>query len=113
MSLEDGVYHIGVQALGANSEGRSSSANGRARTFIPLMGGGHPKVPATLVVPVRRSIREDKTGRIAAESEWADDLADGGRLANLAALINSGALLPTPRAEERRVGKECVRTCRT
>src|SRR3546814_13590440 len=59
------------------------------------MGGGHPKVPATLVVPVRRSIREDKTGRIAAESEWADDLADGGRLANLAALLNSGALLPT------------------
>nr|WP_281363787.1 DUF6049 family protein [Nocardioides daedukensis] len=95
MSLEDGVYQIGVQALGANSEGRSSSANGRARTFIPLMGVGHPKVPASLVVPVRRSIREDKSGRIAAESAWADDLADGGRLANLASLMDSGALLPT------------------
>ena len=34
---EPGVYWIGVHALGSNADGRDLVADGRARTFIPLV----------------------------------------------------------------------------
>ena len=37
ISGDPGVYWIGVHALGANAEGRDLVADGRARTFIPLV----------------------------------------------------------------------------
>jgi hypothetical protein len=79
----EGVYWIGVHVLGTNSEGRDELADGRARSFIPLVGRGAPDVPTSLVVPLRRSTLRDADGRVAGEDEWNGELAAGGRLANL------------------------------
>ncbi|MDT0202433.1 DUF6049 family protein [Nocardioides sp. AE5] len=94
ISGDEGVYQVGVQALGANSAGRSSVANGRARTLIPLLGEDRPAVPAALVVPVRHQVNLTGEGAIADEEAWADELRPGGRLANLAALMATPRTLP-------------------
>ena len=83
----EGVYWIGVHVLGANSQGRDDLADGRARSFMPLIGAGSPVVPTSLVVPVRRSTLHDPEGRVAGEDEWAGELARGGRLANLLSFV--------------------------
>jgi hypothetical protein len=83
----EGVYWIGVHVLGANSQGRDDLADGRARSFIPLIGAGAPVVPTSVVVPLRRSTLRDGEGRIAGEDEWAGELARGGRLANLLSFV--------------------------
>jgi hypothetical protein len=83
----EGVYWIGVHVLAANSQGRDDLADGRARSFIPLIGAGAPVVPTSLVVPVRRSSLHDPEGQVAGEDEWAVELAAGGRLANLLAFV--------------------------
>lgn len=83
----EGVYWIGVHVLGANSQGRDDLADGRARSFIPLIGSGAPVVPTSVVVPVRRSSLRDAEGQVAGEDEWAVELATGGRLANLLSFV--------------------------
>jgi hypothetical protein len=83
----EGVYWIGVHVLGANSEGRDGLADGRARSFIPLMGRNAPVVPTSLVVPFRRSTLHDADGRVAGEDEWNGELAPGGRLENLLSFV--------------------------
>jgi hypothetical protein len=83
----EGVYWIGVHVLGANSEGRDDLADGRARSFIPLIGRDAPAVPTSPVVPLRRSTLHDGDGRVAGEDEWTGELAAGGRLENLLSLV--------------------------
>src|SRR5262245_12240386 len=48
-----GVYWFGVHALGENAEGRDDIADGRARTFLPLVPDGRPgEEPASIVIPL-------------------------------------------------------------
>ncbi|WP_299053109.1 DUF6049 family protein [uncultured Nocardioides sp.] len=78
----EGVYWLGVQALGASDAGRDGTADGRARTFIPLVSeaGRDRQVDTALVLPLRHEVRLDEQGRVTDLEAWADDLSPGGRL---------------------------------
>ncbi len=82
-----GVYWLGVQALGETIEGRNTSeglaADGRARSFIPLLPREPDQVRAALVMPIRHSVTYNRNGRLGGIRRWSRDLAPGGRLDNL------------------------------
>ncbi|HEX7715698.1 MAG TPA: hypothetical protein VF416_00305, partial [Marmoricola sp.] len=83
-----GVYWIGVHALGQNAQGRDQVADGRARSFIPLVDpNAHTSV--SLVIPVRERVRRDKAGRLTDTADWSQALSDDGRLERIAALLDS------------------------
>ena len=95
---ERGVYWFGVHALGQDSAGRDSTADGRARTFLPLVdrpaqgrrdpGAGTPgSLPVAVVVPIRHRVLHEADGSLAETEEWADQLDDG----DLARLVEMGA----------------------
>lgn len=78
-----GVYWLGVHALGSSSVERDIVADGRARTFIPLVprSGKNPdSVDAAIVVPVRETVWLTPSGRVDRVGRWARSLAEGGRL---------------------------------
>lgn len=78
----EGVYWLGVQALGASDAGRDGTAEGRARTFIPLVSesGRDRQVDTALVLPLRHEVTLDEQGRVTDLEAWAEDLSPGGRL---------------------------------
>ena len=78
-----GVYWFGAHALGTATEGRDGVADGRARTFLPLVPESKDTVDASLVIPLRRSILHDRSGRLVREGGWARDLSPGGALREL------------------------------
>ncbi len=79
-----GVYWLGVHASGVSSRGRDEFADGRARTFIPLVATTPAKdrtsVEAAIVLPVRGLVSYDPDGRVANVAKWSRSLSDGGRL---------------------------------
>jgi hypothetical protein len=88
ISGDPGVYWIGVHALGQNAEGRDGLADGRARTFIPLVRG-RKHTSVAVVVPVREAVRRDADGRVVGTTGWSDSLAPTGRLGRLGGFITS------------------------
>ncbi len=80
---EAGVYWFGVHALGEADTGRDDVADGRARTFLPLLPKNAKSVDTALVVPIRRGVRHDPDGRIAGVASWTRNLSLGGRLRSL------------------------------
>ncbi|MBZ5735571.1 hypothetical protein K8Z61_13825 [Nocardioides sp. TRM66260-LWL] len=100
---EPGVYWFGVHALGEGPDGRDDTADGRARTFLPLVGsrretrGGVRAVrptplPASLVVPLRQRVAYAADGSIGRLREWTGLLRPGGRLDRL---VDVGRQLPS------------------
>jgi len=89
-----GVYWIGVHALGQNTQGRDGVADGRARTFIPLVTDKSAHTSVALVVPVREQVARDARGRLLDTTAWSDSLQPGGRLGRVAGLIDAAG--PTP-----------------
>lgn len=81
-----GVYWFGAHALGNTTEVRDEVADGRARTFLPLVADTRATLDTSLVVPVRRAVRHTRTGRVYGARAWARDLAPGGSLRALADL---------------------------
>ncbi|MBZ5738171.1 DUF6049 family protein [Nocardioides mangrovi] len=79
----EGVYWFGVHALGQDDAGRDTIADGRARTFMPLVGNTQKTVDTALVLPVRRAIRHESDGSIAEVSGWAHSLDRGGQLSSI------------------------------
>ena len=77
---EAGVYWIGVHALGDGAVPRDTVADGRARTFIPVLPRGDRTQELSLVLPLRGRVWYDADGRIGGEDRWARRLADGGSL---------------------------------
>lgn len=79
-----GVYWLGVQALGTSSLPRDILADGRARTFIPLVPRDRGKDPDTvdtaIVVPIRETVWIKPDGRIDRIGQWTRTLDVGGRL---------------------------------
>lgn len=84
---EAGVYWFGVHALGEGDGPRDGSADGRARTFLPLVPRIRQQVETALVVPVRHEVRHAEDGSIADVGKWAQDLDRGP----LRALVDFGA----------------------
>lgn len=81
---EPGVYWFGVHALGeTDTIPRDSVADGRARTFMPLVPRTNRSLPTALVVPVRRHLQHRPDGSIDDVQGWAHDLAPGGALRSL------------------------------
>jgi hypothetical protein len=78
-----GVYWFGVHALGENDEGRDKVADGRARTFMPLVPQSQKTVDTALVLPVRREVIHAADGSIAKVPTWTHTLSQGGRLRSM------------------------------
>ena len=77
---EAGVYWFGVHALGTGPDGRLDGADGRARTFLPLVPPTHAPVDTALVLPLRRTASYAPDGSIEDVEGWNTALAPGGRL---------------------------------
>lgn len=80
---DDGVYWIGVHALGQNPENGRETL-GRFRTFIssrPVKASA----AFSVLIPVRQAVTYAPDGRILDAERWVDDLTDGrlGRIVEL------------------------------
>ncbi len=84
----EGVYWIGLHALGQNMIGRDDLADGRARTFIPLVSQ-QKTTSVAVVVPLRERVRRDPAGRVLGTTGWSDSLASDGRLGRLGAFLGT------------------------
>lgn len=77
---EPGVYWLGVHALGDSSVPRDDFADGRARTFVPLVPRTRERVDAAIVVPLRAAVWHTPDGRVDRVGQWTRALSEGGRL---------------------------------
>ena len=94
---EPGVYWIGVHALGTNADGRDLTADGRARTFIPLVDRRQARrssVDVSLVLPFRERARRASDGSLAGPGRWESLTSTEGRLRQLADFAASAAGAP-------------------
>lgn len=87
---ETGVYWFGVHVLGAAGDGtRDALADGRARTFMPLLpktgtaAAGRARTRLALVVPLRQPVRRGGAGRLLDLPGWEQAISTGGRLDRL------------------------------
>ncbi len=87
-ATDPGVYWFGAHALGPDSDaGPDTFADGRARTFLPLVPARTPGTLRTsVVIPIRRPIRHLPDGRLRNTARWAADLEVDGRLRSLVEL---------------------------
>ncbi len=91
---EPGVYWLGVHVLGATETGRIDGADGRARTFVPLMDRKGPRATMSLVMPLKAGVRRAPDGRLRNLRAWQDLVSPEGRLGRLIQL--SGTSLGFP-----------------
>jgi len=89
-----GVYWVGVHALGASKDGRDGVADGRARTFIPLVRGKKERATVALVLPFRQTVRRDATGKLRRPERWQQLLAPTGRMGRLLRIAESAGAEP-------------------
>jgi hypothetical protein len=94
VSGEPGVYWLGVHVLGADESGRDNVADGRARTFLPLMRASGPRTTVSLVVPVRAKVVREPDGTLRRPERWESLLGKDGRLGRLLALTGSSGDKP-------------------
>lgn len=80
---EPGAYWVGVHVLGAVDGIRDGVADGRARTFMPLMSDRGPGTEVAVVVPLRDRVRRSADGRLLGLERWQTILGPEGRLARL------------------------------
>ena len=83
ISGEAGVYWLGVHVLGASDLGRDGVADGRARSFIPLMEAGGPATTLSLVIPVKGKVQRESDGTLSNLEGWHEQLGAEGRLGRL------------------------------
>lgn len=88
VSGDPGVYWTGVHVLGASSEGRDGFADGRARTFVPLVDRRSGTTDVALVVPLRDRVRRAADGRLLGLDRWQRSL-ERGRLRALLDLVEA------------------------
>jgi hypothetical protein len=80
-AAEPGVYWFGVHAIGQGPDGRDEFADGRARTFLPLVPPRTKGAARTaLVMPLRRYLGHEPDGSLSNTEAWQRSLSDGGRL---------------------------------
>lgn len=80
-----GVYWFGVHAMGASAEQpRDVFADGRARTFLPLVpANARGTVKTALVLPLRRYLPHTDAGALDKLEGWERNLTARGRLRDL------------------------------
>ncbi|MEX0429597.1 DUF6049 family protein [Nocardioides sp. DS6] len=87
-----GVYWFGVHALGPTAAGGTPTADGRARTFLPLVAkqkkNATPEKVA-LVLPIRRRVLHQPDGRISNVAGWVRQLGADGRLSRLVSFAST------------------------
>jgi len=86
ISGDPGVYWIGAHALAANADGRDRVADGRARTFIPLVTSPQARrrsVPVSVVLPLRERARRAADGSLNGPGRWVSLTKPEGRLTRL------------------------------
>ncbi|MCW2820859.1 MAG: hypothetical protein JWR64_654 [Marmoricola sp.] len=86
VSGDPGVYWIGVHALGTDAAGRDLVADGRARTFIPLVAPQQARarsVAVSVVLPLRERARRAADGSLNGPTRWVTLTAPDGRLTRL------------------------------
>lgn len=93
LGREEGVYWLVVHALGEGPAGRDTVADGRARTFIPLVEGAK-SLPTSIVLQMRRRTSYAADGRLERPDAWTRDLAPGGRLRSVVELGATAGSLP-------------------
>ena len=95
---EPGVYWIGIHALGDGAEPRDEVADGRARTFIPLLpegaSTGEVSQEAAIILPLRGRVWFDEEGRVGGTERWARWLEEGGRLDAALDIADSAGATP-------------------
>ena len=92
-----GVYWIGVHALGANTTGRDLVADGRARTFIPLVDRATARrrvVPVSVVLPLRQRARRAADGSLNGPARWVNLTRPTGKLSRLVDFGSSAGATP-------------------
>lgn len=96
ISGETGVYWVGVHVLGAGEGGRDSVADGRARTFVPLLPAPgtaaalRTRTRMALVLPLRKPVLRGGAARLLGLRDWNDTLSPDGRLQRLLKLSGRG-----------------------
>src|SRR3546814_20991110 len=80
---------------------------GARQAELALLGIG---IAGAALAPFLRIVRIDDIGGIGAIGRH---IAVGGQQVPAAVALEDAAEVPAMRSEERRVGKECVRTCRS
>ena len=75
-----GVYWVGVHVLGTNAVGRLEGADGRARTFLPLVPERSTGTQLALGIQLRRQVVRAPDGRVRFLEGWQSTLAEDGRL---------------------------------
>jgi hypothetical protein len=94
LATQPGVYWLGVHVLGTNDDGRVDGADGRARTYLPLMGARGPEAELSLVFPVREEVRRRRDGTLANVRAWTRRLGEDGRLGRVLDLAGSAGDVP-------------------
>ncbi|MGB0100615.1 MAG: DUF6049 family protein, partial [Nocardioides sp.] len=89
-----GVYWFGVHALGFDDAGGDEFADGRARTFIPLVPDTSRPVDTSLVIPVRHPVTHRPDGSLGQLVRWRRAFEDDGTLGSLADLGASAGTRP-------------------
>ena len=86
-----------MHALGATSEGRDTIADGRVRTFIPLVPQSVARrrtVPVSVVLPLRERARRAVDGSLNGPARWVNLTRPDGRLSRLADFAASAGAAP-------------------
>ncbi len=79
-----GVYWLAVQVLASSPDGaRDGVADGRARTFIPLMADDGPSTTLALGVQFRAPNARSADGRLFDPARWAREVSPTGRMRRL------------------------------
>ncbi|MEP6814362.1 MAG: DUF6049 family protein [Marmoricola sp.] len=89
-----GVYWVGAHALGANKDGRDGVADGRARTFIPLIRARRQRASVALVLPFRERVRRDAAGKLLNPGRWQRLTRPTGRLGRVLRIAESAGAEP-------------------
>ena len=90
----EGVYWIGVHALGDGAVPRDAIADGRARTFIPARPSNDAAQEASVVLPVRGRVWFTDEGKISGLERWERRLAEGGSLDGVLDMADSAGSTP-------------------
>lgn len=91
---EEGVYWIGIHALGDGAVPRDGVADGRARTFIPALPRGNDTQQASVILSLRSRVWFDAQGRVGGADRWARRLAEGGSLDGALDMAESAGTTP-------------------
>jgi hypothetical protein len=92
ISGQPGVYWVGVHVLGGNQDGRDGVADGRARTFMPLMKPGSPRTSMSLVMPLKGRVVRNPNGSLNDYAAWKRSLSPDGRFDRLLGLSKTANL---------------------